>query len=75
MDDFEKPQAQKSSAADILRPPQAANYLGISQSKLAKLRMKTNRSEGPRFSKISGCVVYRRVDLDAWIESNVVAAE
>ena len=58
-----------------LRPDQAAAYLGISKSKLAKLRMEINRDQGPPFSKIAGCVVYRRCDLDAWIEANMVTSE
>lgn len=61
--------------SENLRPKKAAEYSGVSESKLAKLRMKGNRSEGPRFSKIAGCVVYRRPDLDEWIAANIVAAD
>lgn len=55
-----------------MRPKAAARYLGLSESKLAKLRMSDNRADGPRFIKLAGCVVYRRVDLDAWMSAHVV---
>ncbi|RYH08829.1 helix-turn-helix domain-containing protein [Tropicimonas sp. IMCC6043] len=56
------------------RPAEAAAYLGVSQSQLAKLRMESNRHKGPAFAKVAGCVVYRRADLDAWIAANMVDA-
>ena len=71
MDQKERSQTLNQNFESNLRAPQAAKYLGISKSKLAKLRMATNRAEGPRFSKIAGCVIYRRADLDAWIEANL----
>ena len=55
-----------------LKPKDAAAYLGISASKLAKLRLRANRAAGPAFVKLAGCVLYRREDLDAWIETNLV---
>ena len=55
-----------------MRPKVAAEYTGVSESTLAKLRMLDNRRNGPSFIKLSGCVVYRRCDLDAWIDRNVV---
>lgn len=57
-----------------LRPREAARYLGLSESKLAKLRMASNRALGPRFIKLAGCVVYRREDLDAWVDAHVVGS-
>jgi len=56
--------------AEFLRPREAAAYLGISSSKLAKLRMAMNISMGPRFIKLGACVLYRRTDLDDWISAN-----
>ena len=56
----------------IMLPKEAAGYVKISASKLAKLRMLANRSEGPAFIKLSGNVLYRREDLDAWISDHVV---
>ncbi|WP_127562870.1 helix-turn-helix transcriptional regulator [Nioella ostreopsis] len=55
-----------------MRPVEAAWYTGISTSKLAKLRMMENREDGPRFVKISGCVIYKRSDLDDWIDRHAV---
>ena len=60
--------------ASNMRPQEAARYTGISESSLAKLRMRENRAKGPRFVKLSGCIVYRRLDLDAWMEMNIVEA-
>jgi hypothetical protein len=57
---------------DNMRPAVAAEYLAVSDSKLAKLRMVENRHEGPAFVKISGCVIYRRTDLDEWLERHLV---
>ncbi len=58
-----------------LRPPEAAKYLGIAESTLAKRRM---RCEAPAFHKLGRAVVYDRSDLDAWlaahrVETNEVA--
>jgi hypothetical protein len=55
-----------------MRPPAAAQYLAVSESYLAKLRMLAGRKKGPAFSKVAGCVIYRRADLDAWIADHVV---
>lgn len=60
---------------EYMRPPLAANYTGRSESSLAKLRMTHNREKGPRFIKQGGVVLYRRVDLDAWLESHFVGGE
>ncbi len=57
---------------DNMRPAVAADYLSISDSKLAKLRMAANRKYSPSFVKVSGCVIYRRKDLDDWLERHVV---
>lgn len=47
----------------------AAGYVGLSVSTLAKLRLSGN---GPAYCKLGRRVVYRREDLDAWLESRVV---
>ena len=47
---------------------QAANYVGLSGSTLAKLRM---RGEGPVFVRLSRKkIVYRVQDLDQWLEDS-----
>jgi predicted DNA-binding transcriptional regulator AlpA len=51
-----------------VRAPDAARYLGLSVSTLAKLRM---GRDGPTFAKLGRrVVVYRLADLDHWVESN-----
>jgi len=48
-----------------LRAPDAAAYLGISTSTLAKMRM---RGDGPDYSKAGPrIVIYDRTDLDDWL--------
>ncbi|NDW45278.1 helix-turn-helix domain-containing protein [Ruegeria sp. PrR005] len=64
-----------SNGAKYLRPKQAAEYCGVSESTLAKLRMQGRRADGPKFARMSGCVVYRRVDLDEWIDSHMVFSQ
>lgn len=55
-----------------MRPALASRYSGVSESHLAKLRMKVNAGKGPPFAKVAGCVVYRRADLDKWLADNLV---
>jgi predicted DNA-binding transcriptional regulator AlpA len=47
-----------------LRPPEAAEYIGFSQSKLAKLRV---HGGGPVFIKAGRLVLYDVEDLNAWL--------
>lgn len=54
-----------------MRPSQAAEYLSVSESMLAKLRMRQNLTKGPRFARVGGCIVYRRSDLDNWVNSSM----
>ncbi len=61
------------TAADNLRPWEAAQYLGLSESTLAKLRMRASRNDGPRFVKLGRSVIYRRSDLHHWLEKNTVS--
>ncbi|NRB17582.1 MAG: helix-turn-helix domain-containing protein [Rhodobacteraceae bacterium] len=49
---------------------EAANYTGLSESYLAKLRMGTWPQVGPIYLKVGlRAVRYRRADLDAWMET------
>jgi len=51
-----------------MRAPEAAKYLGLSASTLAKMRL---RGDGPVYSKLGPrIVVYEQPELDAWIMSN-----
>ena len=55
-----------SKAIEVLRPDEAARFLNMSKSTLAKMRM---QGIGPAFAKLgSKIVVYRVADLDAWID-------
>ena len=57
---------------DISLPqPDAARYLGLSQSFLAKARCS---GFGPRYCKLGRRVAYRKSDLDAWREERVYAS-
>lgn len=50
-----------------LRAPAAAEYLGMSASTLAKMRL---RGDGPVYMKAGPRVVlYDLADLDAWLET------
>ena len=49
-----------------MRPPQAARYVGLSTSTLAKMRL---RGDGAAYSKAGRAVVYRIEDLCEWLES------
>ncbi len=60
---------------EYMRPRLAAQYIGHSESTLAKLRMRHNQGCGPLFAKRGGLVLYRRSDLDAWIASHFVSLE
>ena len=49
---------------------EAAEYTGISESYLAKMRMGTGPQIGPNFLRIGlRAIRYRRKDLDDWMES------
>jgi len=49
---------------------EAANYTGLSESYLAKLRMGTGPQIGPKFLRIGlRAIRYKKQDLDDWMES------
>lgn len=56
--------------AHYLTEKEAAQYTGISQSYLAKLRMDIGSVSGPRFIRIGlRSIRYKRSDLDVWMIS------
>jgi len=57
---------------DKIRAPDAAKYLGLAESTLAKLRMGRN---GPAFHKLGRAVVYDRYDLDAWLTAHRIETD
>jgi predicted DNA-binding transcriptional regulator AlpA len=49
----------------LLRPPRAADYVGLSVSTLAKQRL---RGDGPKFIRMSPRAIgYLQADLDTWL--------
>jgi hypothetical protein len=48
------------------RAPDAARYLGLAESTLAKMRL---RGDGPAYSKAGRAVIYARAELDRWLAS------
>lgn len=58
-----------------MRPREAAQYVGLSVSTLAKLRMRKKRTAGPVFIKVCDRIVYRQTDLDAWMTLHEAAAD
>jgi predicted DNA-binding transcriptional regulator AlpA len=52
----------------VFRAQDAANYVGLSASTLAKMRV---RGVPPPFVKLGRRIVYRRSDLDDWLASNM----
>lgn len=59
------------SPPDNMKPGDAARYLGLSQSLLAKMRMKCDPRTGPPFARVGKAIIYRRADLDAWLAGQV----
>lgn len=53
-------------SADVMRPDAAANYLALSVQRLARMRLE---GSGPTFIKLGRTVLYRRNDLEAWLNS------
>ena len=50
----------------LLTPKEAAKFLRLSESFLAKARM---RGDGPRYRKLSRAVRYAMSDLVAWLKA------
>jgi predicted DNA-binding transcriptional regulator AlpA len=51
-----------------LNAREAAKMLGLAASTLAKLRLSGN---GPSYCKLGRRVVYRKKDLEAWLQSRL----
>lgn len=60
-----------STASRMLRTPEAAQYLGLSESQLEKWRQ--TRS-GPPFARFGRAIAYDQQDLDRWIADQKVRA-
>lgn len=56
----------------MINETEAADYIGHSKRALQNWRV---RGGGPKFIKVSGrSIRYRRLDLNAWAESKLVAS-
>lgn len=55
----------------LMSPEDAAKFLNLAASWLAKLRM---TGGGPRYVKLSRRVFYRRCDLKSWVASRVISS-
>ena len=54
------------AALELLTPKEAAGFLRLSESFLAKARM---RGDGPRYRKLSRSVRYLKADLLVWLKA------
>ena len=62
--------AESRKGSPYMRPVEAAEYVRLSTSTLATMRME---QRGPKYFKAGGRVLYRMQDLDAWVESQAYA--
>ena len=60
-----------ATANGYMSVAEAAAYLRLSKSYLDKARVS---GAGPIFAKLASRIVYRRADLDAWVESSLRAS-
>lgn len=58
-----------SSPRQWLTPEEAADYLKVTEQKLADLRY---LKEGPRFRKVGRLIRYSHADLDSWLDQGTV---
>lgn len=56
--------------ADLMTLPEAAAYLNMTEK---ALRWQRYTGNGPRAAKIGGRVMYRRREVDAWIDQQFAA--
>ncbi len=55
--------------APHLSPPDTAAYLGLSDRTLARYR---SQGIGPSYVRTPHKIIYRRADLDAWLQAHAV---
>ena len=58
--------ARRTDRPTVLQARDAARFVGLSESTLAKLRLNGN---GPTYCKLGRRVVYRPADLEEWLQS------
>jgi predicted DNA-binding transcriptional regulator AlpA len=54
------------NSLNVLTTEQASTVVGLAPSTLAKLRLNGN---GPTYCKLGRRVVYRRADLETWLQA------
>lgn len=59
-------EARHRTESRVIQTKEAAQFVGLSESTLAKLRLNGN---GPTYCKLGRRVVYRPADLEAWLQS------
>ncbi|MDJ1113205.1 helix-turn-helix transcriptional regulator [Microbacterium dauci] len=63
--------ASSADAPRYLSPEQLTERLpGVSKRQLQRWR---DEGKGPRYAKLGKSVVYREVDVDAWVANNLVS--
>lgn len=60
------------AAADRMKVEAAAKYLGLSASTLNKMR---GEGRGPRYMRLGSRIVYRRQDLDQYLNAGIVETQ
>jgi hypothetical protein len=55
----------QANASDHLTPRDAAKYIGLAPTTMAKIRCRSN--DGPRFMRLGRKILYARSDLDTWL--------
>lgn len=63
-----------AAVPENMKPSEAARYLNISESYLAKTRMVSDPRDGPPFARVGKAIIYRRIDLDQWLASRIAEA-
>jgi hypothetical protein len=58
----------------VLKDYDAARYIGMSPAFLRQSRMhgdRASRTPGPPYVRVGRAILYRLIDLDRWLESNL----
>lgn len=56
------------NSSTYLNQREAASYLRLGETTLEKLRLS---GRGPRYSKPLKRILYRKADLDSWVDSHI----
>lgn len=60
------------SAGDYMKTAEAAAYIRVAESTMRYWRLTRT---GPPYAHIGRRVVYRRADVDSWVESQIAEAD